>query len=91
MTTLIETPLKKYPINIPVFIRVANAALTIKLMSMMVTVGVESWQRYFGDNMHFAKVAIIPVTELELTGGVRRGCFSDDSTGLTDTLPSPLI
>ena len=62
---------------------VANAALTMRLMTMMATVDLESWQICFGDSEHLTRVAIFLITELELTGGERRGRDSDDST---DTL-----
>jgi hypothetical protein len=61
-------PLKKYPRNINIFKMVANAALTMRLMSMMATVGLESWQICFGDSEHLKKVAIILLIELDLTG-----------------------
>ena len=85
MTILVEMPLKKYPRNIITFIRVANVALTMRLMRIMATVGLESWQRHFSDSKHFAKGAIILITELELTGGERRGWVSEESTELMDT------
>ena len=85
MTILVEMPLKKYPRNITMFIRVANAALTMRLMSMMATVGLESGQRRFRDSKHLAKGAIILITELESTGGERRGWVSEESTELMDT------
>jgi hypothetical protein len=81
----VEIPLKKYPININIFMRVANATLTIRLISIIATVGLESWQICFGDSEHLIKVAIILLIELDLTGGERRGCVSDDSTELTST------
>ena len=65
--------------------RAANAALTIRLMTMMATVGLESWQICFGDSEHLASVAIFLIRKLELIGGERRGCDSDDSTELMDT------
>ena len=57
--------------------RAVNAVLKIKLMTMMATVGLERWQICFGDSEHLARI--------ELTGGERRGCDSDDSTELMDT------
>lgn len=85
MPTLIEIPLKKYPININIFMMVANAVLTIRLMTMMATVGLKSWQICFGDSEHLTRVAIFLIRKLGLIGGERRGCDSDDSTELMDT------
>ena len=87
MTMLVETPLNTYPMNIKAFMIVANAALTIMLISMIAMAGLESWQMRFGSR-HFAKVVSILTAELEVTAGEdcgeRRGCVSDDSTELTD-------
>ena len=83
MTTLVEMPLRKYPISINAFIKEANAALTTRLMSMMAMVGLDSWQKYFDDSL--AKVAIALIIDLELTGGERRGRASDDKTEIVDT------
>ena len=91
MPTLVEIPLKKYPRNINIFMRAANAVLTIRLMTMMAMVGLESWQICFGDSEHLTRVAIFLTTELELTGRERRGCDSDDSTELMDTLAQSII
>ena len=91
MPTLIEMPLKKYPRNIDTFMMAANAALTIRLMTMMATVGLESRQICFGDSEHLARVAIFLIRKLEPIGGERRGCDSDDSTELMDTLAQSII
>ena len=85
MPTLIEIPLKKYPRNINIFMRAANAVLTTRLMTMMATVYLESCQICFGDSEHLTRVAIFLVRKLELIGGERRGYDSDDSTELMGT------
>ena len=68
-----------------------NAAFVIRLMTMMATVGLESWQICFGDSEHLASVAIFLIRKLGLIGGERRGCDSDDSTDVMNTLHDPSL